>query len=193
LDAKAPTRKERSAVNKAKHAESRKVKNDPAPKPKAMPSHESLMAAKSKTSGEQLYRTKSGKKSHRKGCRFVAKNPIECKDTPIDRKLAPCAMCKPHLPASMLERAVPKATLASLRPCKVCNGDFSSDVRMTREAAEDLGHVFTSKGTAFHKPGCRCVTKRVVERTPPSKKQAGSRKASKATQAVHPLSQEAAA
>jgi hypothetical protein len=198
------TRKQRSAQNKAAHAAKRereaaerKAKKvaEKAPKAatKAATPKPKAPEPKAQTGGaskEKLYRTKTGKKSHRKGCRFLSKNAIECQDNPIDRKLVPCAVCKPHLPESMLTRAVPKATMAQLRPCKVCCGDFTQDVRMSREAAEDLGKVVTAKGTAFHNNDCRCLKRGVVSRTAPSKRQAGSKRAAKSTSAVHPLSQD---
>ena len=96
-------------------------------------------------------RTKSGAKRHREGCRFVRVNAFLCEDNPIDRKLTPCAVCKPHMAAKLL----PDVIVRDLGPCGVCLKGHEGLGRHGKAEAEAAGFKVTKTGTKYHTAECK--------------------------------------
>lgn len=97
------------------------------------------------------FRTKSGSKRHRATCRFARKNAYPCKDNPVDRKLAPCAVCKPHLAESKLPVKADKNLVTACGVCLKGQGLAAS----SKEAAVKAGFVVTRTGVKYHVAGCK--------------------------------------
>jgi len=94
----------------------------------------------------EVYRTTSGQKYHRDGCRFLSKSQIPIKlSAAISMGLGACSVCSPP-------------TLEN-KPSKNASQGASPNPAVSKEADSTATVYITKSGQKYHKAGCRSLSK----------------------------------